>query len=180
LLFAHIDLGEERETMAGDKTNIREFRKNLRALEREIESYLSSDTLCCGVTLAQCHLLLEVEDREETSVTELSDLLELDKSTLSRTVEGLRRSGMLARDPSRENRRSQVISLTGEGRRKAESINGLCDRSYERVLDFLPPEKREGVIEGVALLADAMRRTRKEDLASGGCAGAMAQTENTG
>ena len=69
--------------------SIRALRKDLRVLEREIELTLSSQTGCCGITVAQCHLLLEVEQRDRTSVTELAAALELDKSTLSRAVDGL-------------------------------------------------------------------------------------------
>jgi DNA-binding MarR family transcriptional regulator len=141
--------------------SIRSFRKNLRQLEREIGYSMASETGCCGVTLAQCHLLLEVEERSQTSITELTSTLELDKSTLSRTVDGACKAGLLNRDADPSSRRQQVISLTDEGRRKADRINTLCDGSYSRLFDFVPPDKRSAVVEAVAILAEAMRQKRK-------------------
>jgi hypothetical protein len=78
--------------------SIREFRKHLRQLEREVGYSMASETACCGVTLAQCHHLLEVDARGSTSITELATALELDKSTLSRTVDGACRAGLLSRE----------------------------------------------------------------------------------
>ena len=140
---------------------IREFRKNLRALEREVQLSMASDTGCCGVSLAQCHLLLEVEDRGQTSITALADILELDKSTLSRTVDGMCRAGLLNRETDPASRRQQIISLTPAGTAKAQTINGLCDGSYTRLFDFIPAASRQSVVKSVALLAEAMRHMRR-------------------
>ena len=140
---------------------IRDFRKHLRALEREVQLSMASDTGCCGVSLAQCHLLLEVEDRGRTSITALAEILELDKSTLSRTVDGMCRSGLLSRETDPSNRRQQIISLTPAGKAKAETINSLCDGSYARLFDFIPAARRLSVVKSVALVAEAMRHMRK-------------------
>jgi DNA-binding MarR family transcriptional regulator len=158
--------------MVETELSIREFRKNLRVLEREVGLSMASETGCCGVTLAQCHLLLEAELRGQTSITELASLLELDKSTLSRTVDGMCRAGLLNRDPDPTSRRQQVISLTEKGREKAASINRLCDASYTRLFDFIPPDKRHAVVESAAALAEAMRQMRKNP-ESPCCAGGM-------
>ena len=147
--------------MSKTQLSIREFRKNLRVLEREVGISMASETGCCGVTLAQCHLLLEAEQRGGTSVTELASLLELDKSTLSRTVDGMCRAGLLNRVTDPSSRRQQVISLTETGKEKAAAINRLCDASYTRLFDFIPQEKRHMVVESASVLADAMRQMRK-------------------
>ncbi|HET6450736.1 MAG TPA: MarR family transcriptional regulator [Spirochaetia bacterium] len=74
---------------------------------------MTSEAGCCGVTFAQCHLLLEVERRGRTSVTELATALELDKSTLSRTVDAGVKAGLIDRSVDPSSRRQQVICLTG-------------------------------------------------------------------
>ncbi len=140
---------------------IREFRSNLRVLEREVEMSMTSEAGCCGVSFARCHLLLEVERRGRTSVTDLASTLELDKSTLSRTVDAAVRAGLIDRSVDPQNRRQQVISLTDMGRGTADRINELCDASYTRLFDFIPREKRAQVVEAVSLLAQAMRLKRR-------------------
>ena len=147
--------------MTGMQIPIRDFRANLRALEREVEMSMTSEAGCCGVTFAQCHLLLEVERLGRTSVTALASALELDKSTLSRTVETAFKSGLINRTVDPLNRRQQVISLTDRGRQTAGAINERCDLSYSRLFDFIPREKRGIVVEAVAALAQAMRLKRR-------------------
>jgi len=148
---------------------IREFRKTLRILEREVELSLSFETGCCGVTLAQCHLLLEACERDRTSITELSEILELDKSTLSRTVDGMINAGFLSRETDPANRRQQIIKLTGQGKEKADSIHAICDESYQKLFDYIPEDKKTMVIETAAILADAMVKKRKSSKPNGCC-----------
>ncbi len=147
-----------RDALAGGA--IRQFRKNLRALEREIARSLASETECCGVTMAQCHLLLEVAERGRTGITELSDALELDKSTLSRSVDSLWNAGLLSRDADPLDRRQQLICLTDKGRGKVDAINKLCDDSAARLFRHIPNDKRSLVQDVVAVLAGAMRKNR--------------------
>ena len=141
---------------------LRAFRKNLRLLEREVELAMASDTGCCGVSLAQCHILLEAELRGATRVTELASVLELDKSTLSRAVEAMCRLGWLSRATDPVNRRQQIIRLTRAGGDKARAINTACDASYTRLFGSIPEGKWKSVVESVSLLAGAMREIRKD------------------
>jgi DNA-binding MarR family transcriptional regulator len=146
--------------MSGSIVAVRALRRDLRVLEREVGLSLAADTDCCGVTAAQCHLLLEVEQRGRSSATELSAALALDKSTLSRTVDGLCRAGLLRRDTDPSSRRQQVLSLTRKGTARVASINATCDATYTRLLDFVPANRRAMLARSVALLAAAMRQMR--------------------
>jgi DNA-binding MarR family transcriptional regulator len=144
--------------------SIRDFRRSLRALEREVELSLASQTECCGVTSAQCHLLLELEARGGSSVGELAEALELDPSTMSRTADSLVRSGLVSRafDPS--NRRRQLLGLSRLGKEKADYINGVCDEYYGTVLGGAPGDRRRELADAVAYLAAAIRARRLEGI----------------
>ena len=150
---------------------IRAFRKNLRALERQVELALVAQTECCGVTPAQCHLLLEVEDAGEASVGELAESLELDASTLSRTVDGLVKAGFLRRREDPDNRRRQLVALDRAGKEKADSINELCDRYYSGLLETFPATDTQKVIETLPRFVEAMRKWRLAGV-SGTCCSA--------
>lgn len=138
------------------------FRKHLRKLERETGILLSSETECCSVTVAQCHLLLELEADETLNLQDLSDILNLDKSTLSRTIDSCVRKGFLARSVDEKNRRKNILSLTHEGRQKCVLINTLCNKQFMQIFSYIPHEKQESVIESVFLLSEAMAQERKK------------------
>jgi DNA-binding MarR family transcriptional regulator len=151
--------------MAADTSNadrpIRSFRKGLRELEREVALALSDQTECCGVTPAQCHLLLAVEEAGETSSGELAAELELDASTLSRAVDGLVKADLLVRAEDPGNRRRQIVSLSAEGKAKVKSINALCDRYYEGLLGSLPAKESKAIVSALPAFVKALREWRR-------------------
>jgi DNA-binding MarR family transcriptional regulator len=138
---------------------IADFRRQLRVLEREVVRQLEADTGCCGVTLAQCHTLLELA-ASELSLTGLATALDLDSSTLSRTVDGLVRAGLVGRAEDASDRRSLRLTLTPAGRAKVEYIDGMCNRYYGDLLAGLGEQDRRCVLRAVGLLAERMRTLR--------------------
>jgi len=128
-------------------------------MEREVVRQLAQETGCCGVTLAQCHALLELSCAEQ-SLTALAAALDLDVSTLSRTVEGMVRCGFVERTQDSADRRSVRLRLTDSGRHKVATIDEMCNRYYGRLLEDLIEKDQRCVIRAVRLLAQLMRRQR--------------------
>lgn len=143
-----------------DTTMVREFRKNLRQLERLIVSQLKGDTCCHGVSIAQCHCLLAVELLDLPSQNELADHLGLEKSTLSRTVDGLVKIGLLQRIMDESDRRIVRIGLTLQGQITCDAINQVNDEFYGRVLEGMDIA-REQAVTVFAEFARAMTLARK-------------------
>lgn len=155
----------------GANISIREFRKGIRSLERQVELALLTQTECCGVTPAQCHLLLALEESGETSIGELAAAMELDTSTLSRAVNALVHGGILDRREDRDNRRRQLVKLTPEGQALVDRINGSCDRYYEGLLATLPEEEALAVAKALPVFVQAMKEWRLNGGAACSCAG---------
>ena len=140
---------------------VRDFRRSLRALEREIELSLASQTDCCGVTSAQCHILLELEASGSSSVGELAEALELDPSTMSRSADSLVKAGLVSRADDPANRRRQILDLSSEGKEKADYINSVCDDYYRGILEGAGAERGPSLTDTVAYLGAAIREKRK-------------------
>src|SRR5512147_136310 len=124
-----------------DNQTIKKFRKILRQFEREI--FVQSSDCCSGVTLAQCHTLMEIESKKKETVTELAKTLGLDKSTISRTIDGLVNIGLVDRTIPAENRRISTLQLTDSGKKICKSINCNSDKYYNQVLSILTDEEKE-------------------------------------
>lgn len=142
------------------KKELKKFRHHIRGLEREIAFQQKEDTSCCGVSVTHCYALVEVAGCEDISVTELAETLELDKSTLSRTVESMVASGLVTRTVNEADRRRTVLKLTPEGRAKIECINKFCDDHYRQLFKLISDEKHQIIFEAVELLATAMKKIR--------------------
>jgi len=146
-----------------DIQKIRWLREKLRQLEREMDGCFRPEGNCCGLTLSQCHTLLEVGNRGEVSLIDLATTLGLDPSTLSRTVNGLVLVGLINRLTDEKDRRCVAISLTEQGKKVFDQIEAIFNRYYSGVLGIIPEAKKDGVVESIALFADAVKKYNGSD-----------------
>jgi DNA-binding MarR family transcriptional regulator len=135
---------------------MKELRRCLRFLERIFSQKLKYDTGCCGVTVAQCHTMLEIHDAETAPLCSIAQELGLDSSTLSRTVDGLVKRGYVNRCENPNDRRCIMVSLTEQGKKIVKQINSLYDRTIDVLLHKIPEKKQEMVIESVILLIQSV------------------------
>lgn len=139
-----------------DKPAIRFFRHTLRRFERLVVSQFKTASCCTGVTLAQCHALMELDGRGALPLVELARGLGLDKSTLSRTVDGLVNIDLVARRSHPGDRRRIQLCLTEKGQRTCAHINDNNDALFRRVFKRIPPAERESVRAGFQTLVAAL------------------------
>jgi DNA-binding MarR family transcriptional regulator len=124
-----------------DEKRIRSFRRNLRRFERL--NQLTNAICCRGITLSQCHVLLEMETLGRTTTKQLAENLKLDKSTLSRTVDGLRKLSLVKRGDHARDRRFTILRLTKKGKAKCESLNKFNDKLYGNIFGKFSQKERE-------------------------------------
>jgi len=134
---------------------VREFRSILRHFEREL-GIQNQSGCCCGVTITQCHVLMELDRSDNITLNELSSRLSLDKSTVSRTVETLVNNGLIDRTIPKSNRRTTLITLSKNGKKTCKTINSGNDRYYRKVLSAIPAGDRTSFLGGFKSMARAM------------------------
>jgi DNA-binding MarR family transcriptional regulator len=137
---------------------VRTFRKILRRFERLQAAQLKDTCCCCGVTLAQCHALLEIEEQGNSHISLLTKSLGLEKSTVSRTVDGLVNIGLVKRVPRASDRRFIALTLTKKGKEICKKINGQNDAYFKDVFRTIPRDLHEEVIDRFHLLVQAIAR----------------------
>jgi len=155
-----------KETLLMKNEFIKQFRETLRVFDREM--FLQNNASCCnGISLAQCHTLLEVEKNSEISISDLAKKLSLDKSTVSRTVDGLVNINLVNRAIPKENRRLALIRLTGSGKDLCSSINYSNDSYISEVFSNFTDEEKECFLRLFGKLTGNMyayREQKKEDV----------------
>lgn len=132
------------------------LREALRVLVRRLGVLEKTEAACCQMSLTQCHALTEVGRAGAMSLGELSDLLMLEKSTLSRTVNQLVEDGLLTRDADSADRRYVAISLSDAGEKVYEQNEESMLSYYGGVLEKIPADKRTQVLESLTLLNEAL------------------------
>jgi len=144
-----------------DSDIIRKFRENLRVFERELDIQNNSGC-CCGVTLSQCHALMELTKNDNMTLNRLSEKLTLDKSTVSRTIESLVNDKLVCRTIPKENRRITNLSLTKEGIAVCKQINTGNDYYYKKALNSIPGKELPIFLRSFEILANYMKKLNNE------------------
>jgi DNA-binding MarR family transcriptional regulator len=156
--------------MPSDHINVREFRDRLRRLERIVGAH--SKVCCPGVSLAQCHLLLEIGRLKTATTTGLARSLVLDPSTVSRTVDGLVKLGLVQRNEDRKDRRSIPLRLAAKGRGRVSAINSDADSFFKAALKCIPSKQRSQTLSCFETLVNALgtaEQMRKHSSSCGDC-----------
>ncbi|MDM8525729.1 methyltransferase domain-containing protein [Desulfococcaceae bacterium HSG8] len=143
-----------------DNHEISSFRKVLRRFERLMSNLQKKNVCCSGITLPQSHAILEIEELGETTTVHLSKNMGLDKSTLSRTIDGLVTIGLVQRHPHPSDRRSVLITLTDQGKKTCNEINIANDKYYSNVFQSIANEKHGDIIRCFEILVGAMTGQR--------------------
>lgn len=142
-------------------SEIRRLRRTMRRFDRLTGRQIKR---CCrNVTVAQCHLLLEIETQTETTTQLLARELQLDKSTVSLTVDGLVKKGMVSRAPDASDRRVTRLRLTRRGQTTCHTLNRVNDEYIARVLERIPRGRRRIVIDQFAVLVEAIARHEENE-----------------
>jgi DNA-binding MarR family transcriptional regulator len=111
---------------------------------------------CCGVSVVQSHIIYELSKKPNISLNDLSQLLSVDTSTLSRQVQYLVELDMISRVPAPNDRRFVLLSLTSKGQQQHFQIAKLMEDYVEGIFSKIPKEKQYQVLESLQFLNDAM------------------------
>ncbi|MPM14797.1 hypothetical protein SDC9_61161 [bioreactor metagenome] len=137
-------------------TKIKNLRESIRQMERKLGILEESEVSCHGISLAQCHALVEIGRAKSISLIELSELLNLDSSTMSRTVNNLVNNGMVERELDSSDRRYVTIKLTENGLEKFKGIEDNMNLYFTNIFESIPSEKQEQVLESLQILITAI------------------------
>lgn len=145
---------------------IRTFRKLARRFHRQTGGLLPDRTCCGGVTLAQCHVLLQLKEMGEAPLQAVADALGLDKSTTSRTVNALVARRLVRRTTSRVDGRCCVLSVSHAGTRAITAVDAHGDANARRIFSLIPKTRHQDVVECLRLVVEACDIMDNEDKGS--------------
>jgi len=131
------------------------FREYTRCLERKLDRLNASECCSCGITTAQCHALVEVGRRKDLSLKELAEILALDKSTVSKTIDDLYRKGLITREPLESDRRTIKLNLTHEGLHHFKNIENDMNRKFGEMFNRISGNKQDEILAALKVYIDS-------------------------
>ncbi|GII42019.1 MarR family winged helix-turn-helix transcriptional regulator [Planotetraspora phitsanulokensis] len=107
-----------------------------------------------GVRRYHYALLATLEEYGPASQAALGRRTGIDRSDMVATVNDLAERGLLERAPDPEDRRRNVITITGAGRRQLTDLDRLVAAAQDKFLAPLPEADRRNLIDLLTRLAD--------------------------
>jgi DNA-binding MarR family transcriptional regulator len=127
-----------------------------------------ADVNCCGLTVAQSATLEALRAEGPLRLAALGRRLGITPSTLTRNLARLLDARLVTRDSDPEDSRAARVALTAAGRSAAAEVERREEAFARSILDRLPAERQEVVLEALSDLLLAVREATE-----GCCPGAF-------
>lgn len=102
------------------------------------------------------HALIEIGARDGITAMELSGLLRLERSSVSRLLQKLIASGDVVETLATADARQKPLSLSAAGRRRLVDIHAFARKQVSDAVARLQPEEARRVADGLRLYAEAL------------------------
>jgi DNA-binding MarR family transcriptional regulator len=133
------------------------FRETLGRAYQRVNALQRDEKRCFGVSLSRCVTLETLLQEGPLPVRELASRLGLDASTVTRSIDGLVRGGLVRRTrDERQDRRRVFVALTARGRTLAEKLVHCADAYSDEILERIPLDRREDVLVALGVLVEAV------------------------
>jgi DNA-binding MarR family transcriptional regulator len=133
------------------------FRETLGLAYQRVNALQRDEKRCFGVSLSRCVTLETLLQEGPLPVRDLASRLGLDASTVTRSIDGLVREGLVRRTrDERQDRRRVFVALSARGRSLAEKLVHCADAYSDAILERIPRERREDVLFALGVLVEAI------------------------
>lgn len=135
------------------------LRSSSRELVREL-GLLNANPCLPSLSLTDGHLLIEISDKPDQTISSLSKRLILDHSTISRALSKLSNQGLIRLKPGVEDKRQKAVTITPKGKQTLQKLHEISNQIVEGALKQLPDNQQKIVAEGLSLYSKALAKAR--------------------
>jgi len=96
-----------------------------------------------GASLARTRVLLMIERRGTVKATDIAELFGLAPRTVTDTLDGMERNGLVRREPDPKDRRAKRIVITDAGRQAVAATEPIRRELIDQVIGTLDAGERE-------------------------------------
>ena len=125
---------------------------NLRQATRVITAFFDDELRSTGLRATQLNILMAVEVARPATVSGLADILAMDRTTLTRNLQLLRRRGLI--EPGE-------IALTARGRKAAATAMPHWERAQATVVRTLGEKRWSAILHELAVTKATVIRSRR-------------------
>jgi DNA-binding MarR family transcriptional regulator len=132
----------------------------IRRMHQAADAYFFEETQNFDVTPVQLAALRAIELRPGVDQLRLGHAVRLDRTTIAGVVKRLETKGLILRQESPRDRRSNLLQVTEAGKSMLAELIPAADRAQRRMLAKLQPAQRKQLMELMVKLIDDGKAAR--------------------
>ena len=105
----------------------------------------------------EARVFFEIYQNEGCNAAHIANVMQIDKSYLSRILMGHERNGFLQRIPSREDRRSYHLYLTQKGRDRTDEFIRTSNEEIETILQKLSESEKLQLVQALDRVIELLK-----------------------
>ncbi len=144
------------------ENQLNQIREASRNLVRTL-GFLNNTLADTGYSASAVHAIIEIGGAGCITARELSDILGLEKSTVSRLIQQLIKDNEIRESRSDEDARKKNLNLTKKGQSTLAKIDSFAKGTVENALLPLNPFSRETIRKGLKTYSDALNGKYDKD-----------------
>ncbi|MBX7137552.1 MAG: bifunctional helix-turn-helix transcriptional regulator/GNAT family N-acetyltransferase [Oligoflexia bacterium] len=144
------------------RTEAAQVREASRQMVREL-GFLTPEQNCFGLPHSETHTLIELEKRGPLGVVEISEILNLDRSSVSRLIDRMKAAGLLREVKDSTDHRKRLVNLSSRGIKRLQAIHQQAGARVLCALELLSAEERSGLVSGLRAYSEALRLSRLKE-----------------
>jgi DNA-binding MarR family transcriptional regulator len=145
--------------MKETKINNDELLKIFTGLAQVTRCCRQDEAFCENVTFNQFLILDAVARNRELNISDLHELLAVEKSTTTRLLTPLIRKGLVNRNKDQRDFRAARLTLTKEGENTYKNVRLCLDIFLQRVMSNIPVNKRNDLLDAVKYFIQAIKNS---------------------
>ncbi len=107
-----------------------------------------------GITQSIGYLLINIDENNGTTVSEVAALLGLKSTSLSRMLNNLQKDGLIYRESHKTDKRSVKLYLTDLGKEKRHLARVVVKKFNDHLNDNLADDQKEQLVNSLKLIND--------------------------
>lgn len=143
--------------MCEERCGIQRIMHLLRTIQGKLNCHMQSSAKDFGLTASQFMVMFEIYNNENISLNELSENLELPKSSVSRLVDQLVNQEIVIREIPKENRRTVRLFISPEFLNRAD-VTEVSNHLNDPIKVSLEPQRAEQIITALEELSEIINK----------------------
>jgi MarR family transcriptional regulator, organic hydroperoxide resistance regulator len=128
----------------------------LRTIQGSLNCHMKSNAENLGLTTSQFMVMFEIYHNKDISLIELSEKLDLPKSSVSRLVDQLVNHGIIIREIPKENRRTVKLSISPVFLQN-KNVSDITNKLNDSIIGSLEPQQADKIISALEELISVIK-----------------------